>query len=121
MKRYHKDITISDRYQAMVQNDSSLANSFSTGKISDRERHYNKFQVPNKINLDEVSDINKGKYKIPSKYNILKNSTFGKPSLDHSFTCEACFDHVLIFILKRKYLSESILRNCLNYTLYSNI
>ena len=49
MKRYHKDITISDRYQAMVQNDSSLANSFSTGKISDRERHYNKFRFRMKL------------------------------------------------------------------------
>ena len=29
---------------------------------------------------------------------------FRKPSLDHTFTSEACFEHVLIFILKNKYL-----------------
>ena len=29
---------------------------------------------------------------------------FEKPSQDHTFTSEACFEHVLIFILKNKYL-----------------
>ena len=48
---------------------------------------------------------NKGKKLISSKHVLTKNSMFGKPSLDHTFTSEACFEHVLIFILKNKYLS----------------
>ena len=47
---------------------------------------------------------NKGKKLIPSKHVLIKNSNFGKPCLDHTFTSEACFEHVLIFILKSKYL-----------------
>ena len=31
---------------------------------------------------------------------------FGKPSQDHTFTSEACFEHVLIFIMKSKYLAN---------------
>ena len=48
----------------------------------------------------------KGKIKPPSRHTIMKSSQFGKPSLDHSFTSEPSFEHVLIFILKGDYLSS---------------
>ena len=49
----------------------------------------------------------KGKQLIPTKYEIMKSSTFGKPSIDHSFTSEACFEHVTIFILKSGFLHKN--------------
>ena len=52
-----------------------------------------------------ILDI-KGKQHIPSRYEINKSSTFGKPSIDHLFTSEACFEHVLIFILKSGYVQK---------------
>ena len=43
---------------------------------------------------------------LPSKHQILKNTKFGKPSLNHSFKSEASFEHTIIFLLKSKYLSD---------------
>jgi len=48
-----------------------------------------------------------GKLLIPSKNEIMAKSAFGKPCLDHTFTSEASFEHVLIFILKSNYLIGS--------------
>ena len=44
----------------------------------------------------------------------MKASKFGKPSMDHSFTSEACFEHVMIFILKSEYISRSDQDSLLN-------
>ena len=44
----------------------------------------------------------------------MKKSKFGKPSLNHTFTSEATFEHILIFLLRSKYLpsrDENILLN----------
>ena len=41
----------------------------------------------------------------PSSTELLLHK-FGRPSTDHSFTSDMVFDHVLIFILKTKYLSQ---------------
>lgn len=52
----------------------------------------------------------------------MKNSAFGKPSLNHTFTSEASFDHILIFILKEGYLSESNKENLLaTHPLYKHL
>ena len=34
----------------------------------------------------------------------MKKSKFGRPSLDHTFTSQATFEHILIFLLKGEYL-----------------
>ena len=48
----------------------------------------------------------RGKITPPTKHNIMKTSKFGKLSQYHSFTSEASFDHILIFMFKGNYLSE---------------
>ena len=77
------------------------------------------FNLQNSINIKECKEekeqvvvakeikLNiKGKQQIPLKHDILKSSTVGKPSRDHSFTSEACFEHIVIFLLKSEYLNE---------------
>ena len=46
-----------------------------------------------------------GKQCIPSRFEILKTSGFGKPDSSHSFTSEACFEHTLLHLLKSDFLS----------------
>ena len=53
----------------------------------------------------KLEKINIGKIVIPTRYDVMRTSRFGKPSLDHSFTSEACFEHILIHILKTDVLS----------------
>ena len=48
----------------------------------------------------------KGKKYQMSRYDIMKKSRFGKPSLNHTFTSEATFEHTLVFLLKSGYLSS---------------
>ena len=51
----------------------------------------------------------KGKHNVnnmPCKHQVLKNTKFGKPYLNHSFKSEAMFEHIIIFLLKSKYLSD---------------
>ena len=50
--------------------------------------------------------IIEGKLNIPDRYNVYKNSKFGKTSKNHSFTSEGAFEQVLVFILKSGYLQE---------------
>ena len=61
--------------------------------------------IPVTVTENIESDI-KGKQNFPSKHEVLKSSTFGKPSIDHSFTSEACFEHIMIFLLKSGYISK---------------
>ena len=55
-----------------------------------------------------------GKNNIPSKYEIMHNSSFGKPSLDHSFKSESCIEHVLVFIFNSGFLSDIDKNNLLD-------
>ena len=77
---------------------------------NDLEKSINIKECVKEIHLDTVTEnMNKnikGKQLIPTKYEIMKSSTFGKPSIDHSFTSEACFEHVTIFILKSQFLHK---------------
>ena len=43
---------------------------------------------------------------MPSRYDVIKYAKFGKPSVDHSFTSEACIEHVMIFMLKSEFISQ---------------
>ena len=64
--------------------------------------------------MDEVQPDLQGKNNIPSKYEIMHNSSFGKPSLDHSFKSEACIEHVLVFVFDSYFLSDIEKNNLLN-------
>ena len=55
-----------------------------------------------------------GKINIPTKLQVLQDSAFGKPSLQHSFTSQACFEHTLIFLLKNNFLDDSDTMNLLS-------
>ena len=60
------------------------------------------------VTTTEIIESNiKGKIHIPTKHDVLKSSNFGKPSKDHSFTSEACFEHTIIFLLKSGYIDKS--------------
>ena len=68
----------------------------------------NKFDISNgDQKLDDVKNnitVTKGKQTVPTRYNVYKNSKFGKVSKNHSFTCDPGFEQILIFILKSGYL-----------------
>ena len=67
-------------------------------------------------------NLNIGKQKIPARHEIYKNSTFGKTSKKHSFTSEASFEQVLIFVIKGTYLSNKDKNNLLNcHTLFKHL
>ena len=46
---------------------------------------------------------------------MFKQSGFGKPNLDHSFTSEASFDHIVIHLLKNDLLSSQNISSLLDY------
>jgi hypothetical protein len=66
------------------------------------------------VNASRVPQVKKGKNTTPSKYDVYKNSKFGKVSRDHSFTSEASFEQILIFLLKSKYLPDKDKNNVLD-------
>ena len=88
---YYKAITIADQKQSICTN--NIINH-------------------NVVKLKECST--KGKGNMPYKYQIMKNSAFGKLSLNHTFPSEASFEHILIFILKGNWIvdldKESLLK-----------
>ena len=64
----------------------------------------------------------KGKQIAPDRYNVYKNSEFGKTSQNHSFTSEASFEQVLLFILKSGYFSTDEKTNLLQtHVLYHHL
>lgn len=77
---------------------------------NDLKKSINIKECVKEIHTDTVTEnMNKnikGKQHIPTKYDIMKSFTFGKPSIDHSFTGKVCFEHVIIFILKREFLHK---------------
>ena len=56
--------------------------------------------------MDEVQPELQGKNNITSKYEIMHNSNFGQPLLDHSFKSDACIEHVLVFVFNCAFLSD---------------
>ena len=56
-----------------------------------------------------------GKPYIPTRFDILKTSGFGKPSRNHSFTSEACFEYTFIHILNSAFLLPPDLKIVLHY------
>ena len=95
--------------------DNELKDSVDIKDCSEEATHLE--VVTKKIDLN----IKGKQHHIPSRHEIMKASKFGKPSIDHSFTSEACFEHVMIFILKSEYISRSDQDSLLNSLPYSNI
>ena len=63
----------------------------------------------------QIQDKSLGKQYIPTRFEIFKTSNFGKPSLIYKFTSEACFEHVLVYLLKSDYFSPHYQRTLLLY------
>ena len=109
-QEYYKNITHEDQRMAITSNetitdmDGNLQNNVNIRDCKEEKQQ--------DVVVKEVKNI-KGKQNIPSKHDILKSSTVGKPSTDHSFTSEACFEHIIIFLLKSEYLNEEDHRNIL--------
>ena len=105
---------LNECYKNITKEEQRLAiTSDCTANMTNKElkNSVNIKECATKIYLDTVTDnINKnikGKQHIPTKHEIMKSSTFGKPSIEHSFTSEAYFEHVTIFILKSGFLHKN--------------
>ena len=95
---YYNNITQKDKMMAMTSNETTNSVYFDLQKGMNIEKCTEEIQ---QITVAEEIKLNvKGKQKIPSKHDILKSSMVGKPSKDHSFTSEACFEHIIICLLK---------------------
>ena len=105
LKEYYKRITKEDQQLAIS---TTTTNMLKINPIdhSMKNKIYNKEVSYSGIMMDEISSNKKGKNIVPSRYDVIKSSKFGKLSADHSFTSEACIEHVMIFMLK-KYISLS--------------
>ena len=64
-----------------------------------------KGKIPNNIDLYSIKD-KCTEEDAPSRHRVMKNSTFGKTSKNHSFKTKAYFEYTLIFILKCSFLSQ---------------
>ena len=62
-----------------------------------------------KLNFNNKHDLTYGKK--PTIAQLATRPGFGRPSKNHSFTSDKTFDHVLIHILKSKYLDKKTLKN----------
>ena len=95
-QEYYKNITHEDQRMAITSNetitdmDGNLQNNVNIRDCKEEKQQ--------DVVVKELKNI-KGKQNIPSKHDILKSSTVGKPSKNHSFTSEACFEHIIIFLL----------------------
>ena len=89
---YYKAITVADQKQSICM-----------GSVE-------KLPTTTSNNQESIKKVRK----ICHPYTKFLKSTFGKPSLDHTFTSEASFEHILIFVLKGRFLLESDKENLLN-------
>ena len=102
-QEYYKNITHEDQRMAITSNETITdMNGNLQNNVNIRDCKEEKQQD---VVVKEVKNI-KGKQNIPSKHDILKSSTIGKPSANHSFTSEACFEHIIIFLLKSEYFNK---------------
>ena len=54
----------------------------------------------------KVSKSTGEKIDYPNKVDLIKQSNFGKPDLNHSFTSGKAIGHILLFIFESKYLTK---------------
>ena len=120
IKRYYSNVTLSDQKLSICNTEfredaiGHLTDGLSVKECSDKVLN---------CKVAKVSKCNDtGKCIIPSRQQILKGSAFGKASLDHTFTSQACMEHILIFILKSGYLSEEDKKSLLDtHKLYEHL
>ena len=109
--------TLDTRAVSKLSNDRMTDNTRMTNKSGNNlEFSHAKFSDNGKENVIDINEMTKtilgenskfeGKQNIPDRYNVYKNSKFGKTSKNHSFTSEGAFEQVLVFILKSGYLQE---------------
>ena len=75
--------------------DDQLKNYYETVSSMDQKK-----SITSEKDLNNNLQYFKGKEYPISKYEIIKKSKFGKPSLNHTFTSQATFEHILVFLLK---------------------
>ena len=88
--------------QALTQSGTSLSKYILANPSSNPKSYV--ALLCNELHQGQV-DI--GKNVIPTRYDVLRNSPFGKLDLAHSFTSEACFEHSLLHLLETSILSQS--------------
>ena len=111
LKDYYKNITHSAQQLALGSKQCDEKNNIKN-KLSSSENKLTSKLSYSDIVMQEAQPDFQGKNNIPSKYEIMHNSNFGKPSLDHSFKSEACIEHVLVFIFNSGFLPK-IDKRCL--------
>ena len=103
------------------ENKCTIKEEYNKGKNDIHSTEHNLKSIyqgcKNKAMSIQVEENSKGKSIVPSKYAVYNNSRFGKISRDHSFTSEAAFDQILIFLLKSNYLPEQDKANLLSTNL----
>ena len=94
--------------------------------ISSTLKQENNTYFSNDVSEIDKKDIKgenkKGKIIVPSTHDVYRNSKIGKISRDHSFTSEASFEHVLIFLLRSNYLPDKDKNNLLeSHVLFNHL
>ena len=108
-------------HELLVDENKVSSNNIKENKYKDTIK--NNFKISsNNINVNNCTDtiINnkntndeyteelnskKGKNIAPGRHEVYRKSIFGKTSKSHSFTSEASFEQILIFLFKSEYLS----------------
>ena len=95
---------LNEYYKSIKKGDQQLAISTTTTNMLEIKKNKmdNEDVSYSGIMMDEISSNKKGKNIAPSRYDVIKNAKFEKPSVDHSFTSKACIEHVMIVMLKKK-------------------
>ena len=67
--------------------------------------------------LNEIKESKSTDEKIDylNKYVLIKQSRFGNPYLNHSFTSRKSIEHILLFIFQFKYLSQADITSLLSF------
>ena len=89
------DVSVHDK----ITSDDQLKSYYETISFTDQKK-----SISENNEVGNNSQLLKGKKYQMSRHDIMKKSKFGKPSLSHTFTSEATFEHVLIFLLRSGYL-----------------
>ena len=115
LKNYYKSISIADKIVTST-------NLLTETKIESHYTSENKKRLFCDLDKDILTENEQGKTINPSTHEILKKSKFGKISRHHSFTSGASFEHILVFILKKKFLKHYDLKNLLKvHPLYNHL
>ena len=96
----NNDKIIQDNLPFVKNNISPLKDS-KIGKLKKYEVFVNDY-----LNETKESKSTGEKINYPNKFDLIKQSKFGKLDLNHSFTSGKAIEHILLFIFKSKYLTK---------------